>query len=603
MGNLKCYGEKFHLEKISFFISPFIGVFLLELVIRGDLILTKEWIVNSLFIYLFTVIIFLVFQLLILSVVNNFYVSIFLTYFVFGLIFLINKYKLELMDAPFLPWDFLFINQFINLIPSIYKSIDLIGLIGSMLLLVVISVILIKYTNFRALNVWLRLVLSTFSIVFLFLLSDFYGNFFKNFFDEVGIVRNQSDQKMNQQTNGLILGFVLNIPSVLIDKPTNYSSKDIDKDIESIPKRNYYTSNLKPNIVIVMSEAFWELDNVSVFDNEETLHPNISKYKIGHLISSNYGGGTANIEFEVLTGFSMNNLPHGSVAYQQYVKREIPSLPKILIDEGYRTSAFHTYNKFFWNREEVYDLLGFEKFIGFEDLENPTYNGLFIDDVVINDLIINEIEHNQDPSFIYAITMQNHGGYQDDRYGENTLQISNLLSNESNQILNTYGTGIKYSDQLFKDLIAEIDKINEPTLVVFFGDHLPALSNVYEETGYVKDMESKTLEEELKMKQTPLAIWKNYGETVEKIPNISASFLAPKVLQWAEIEGPLFYDFLSDFQTKIPGYTSLVKLDGNGHLSREVPDKYMLEDEIYKRIQYDILFGEDYYQKEFFSIN
>lgn len=598
------FRKKFYSHKkigwILFLLSPIIGIFLIELNVRDSVDSIINWIITYQKIYLFTVIIFLGVQALLLALLNNIYFSILLTHLIFFLMAIINKYKLELMDSPFLPWDIVFTNQIISLLPALYKSVNIVAIVGVILIFLIIFNLIIKKMEFNALRIKIRVIIGSISVLFLVMLSNYYGNFFKPVLDEMGIVRNQTDQKVNQETNGLILGFVLNIPSALVSKPSNYSQDFVEKDIDLIQSMSYEISNLKPNIIVIMSEAFWELENLGVFYNGKTLNPTVSQNKIGYLISSNYGGGTSNIEFEVLTGLSMNNLPFGSIAYQQYIRKDLPSLPRTLIDKGYNTIALHTYNKEFWNRNEVYEFLGFEKFIGLEDLENPQYNGLFVDDIIINELILDEIKNNSKPSFIYAITMQNHGGYQDNRYNENTLKITNNFTAESNQIINTYGTGINYSDKLLSKLIDNLNKIGKPTLIVFFGDHLPALGNVYTESEYVSDMSFKTLEEEIKLKQTPLVVWNNYDKSINKIENISAAFLSSKIFEWSEIERPLFYDFLDDFHSKMPGYTSLVKMDEHGGLSIETPQKYKTEDDIYKRIQYDTLFGEEYYRNHLF---
>ncbi|MEK4496994.1 sulfatase-like hydrolase/transferase [Ureibacillus sp. FSL W8-0352] len=175
---------------------------------------------------------------------------------------------------------------------------------------------------------------------------------------------------------------------------------------------------------------------------------------------------------------------------------------------------------------------------------------------------------NEKPTFIYAVTMQNHGPYLDTRYGDNTEKIVDSYSSETNQILNTYGTGIIHSDNALHSLFDTLGSLKEPTLVVFFGDHLPALGNVYNELNYKSN---NFLEQELNMKKTPLVVWNNFDKEIDEIGAISSSFLAPKIMEWAELDSPSYYSFLSNFSKLLPGYTSVVKLSGEGDLFTETP--------------------------------
>lgn len=583
------------------FISPVLGVFLTEIFTRGEIGLAYTWVIENPGVYFFAIIIFYIIQSLVIALTNNIYLSIFATYLLFFILLLINKYKQLMLNEPLLPWDLFFADQIVDLLPALYKSINILNVFLGIVFTFLIIFLICKYTEFNLIGWKRRIILFFISTTILALVANYPSNIFDKYLKDSGANYIASEQNVNQKTNGFIVGFILNLPSVLISEPPKYSSENVVNRVSDIQLNDYEVSNTKPNIVVVMSESFWELGKLNLNYNSNSLHPTVDEYKIGSLISPTFGGGTANVEFEVLTGFSSANLPGGSIPYQQYITKETQSLAKVLTEQGYNTTAIHTYNKNFWNRNDVYKYLGFEKFIGLEDLKNPKYNGLFVDDEEVNNLLLEELKTNDKATFIFAVTMQNHGAYLDTRYEEKTLNIADKYSKDSNQMINTYGTGILHSDNTLKSLMKDISELNEPTLVVFFGDHLPNLGNVYVELGYLKNMENKTLSEELKMKQTPLVVWNNYSKFIQPVNNISASFLAPKIMEWAELKSPVYYDFLSDFYNKLPVYTASVNLDRDGLLLKEAAAQHNDIVETYQMIQYDIMFGKRYSQNSLFN--
>lgn len=588
---------------ILFVLSPCISVYIIELFIRGNRETTNLWISENQDIFLISITVLFLIQCFLLSILNNVYLAILLTNAFWLILLQVNKYKIQMIEEPLLPWDLFFINQILDLLPELYKSLNIGVTIIGVVIIGLLIIILIKYTRFNIFNWQIRAGLFASTILSFVLLANYPNNFLNKYVNDLNLELMSWDQKANQEANGFIVGFILNMPSVIIDEPSTYSERSVDKHVNLIDKNNdYEISNEKPNIIIIMSEAFWEISNLNLSNNLLSVNPTVEENKKGYVISPSYGGGTANVEFEVLTGFSMNNLPGGSIPYQQYIVDNQPSLATILSKQGYKTSAIHTFYKYFWNREKVYNYLGFEKFTALDDMVEPKYFGeYYVDDIEINDLILDEITGNKEPTFIYAVTMQNHAPFLNTRYGDDTLEITESYSPDTNQIINTYGTGILHSDQVLSYLMEDLEKTKEPTLLVFFGDHLPMFGNVYSEVGYVGDMENKTLEEELKMKKTPLVVWNNYDKEIDYIDSISASFLAPKVMEWAELEAPRYYNFLNIFSEEIPGYTSLIKLDKNGALYFKTPKHIEELEESYKMIQYDMLFGKEYSKKLLFE--
>lgn len=584
---------------VMYGILPILTVVSLEMFKREGIGEVFTWILEkpSRFIVSYLIVIFL--QTIFFIFSKNIYIVCISSITFFSLWLVIDSNKMKILNEPLLPWDLFFVKQLINLLPVIYKELNILFILISIIVLVILIVMIAKRLDKVTIGIKKRLAIVLVSIVSVVLIGFYKENFVGNMLSKNGIAVLEWDQKLNQQLNGVVLGFMLNIPSVLIDKPDNYSKstvqdfkKSLDSERVAIEKKS-----VKPNIIIVMSEAFWDIGNLSEQIAKENYIPNVQKLKVGNIASPQFGGGTANVEFEALTGLSMNLLPAGSIAYQQYVKRPTPSLASILANEGYESIAIHSYFKWFWDRENVYKNLGFQKFTSVTEMPDAKNKGMYVGDDEITKQIVKELESNENPIFIYAVTMQNHGSYNDNRYGDATIQVPGNYEEETKNSLNTYATGIADADKELGNLVHYLEASNEPSIVVFFGDHLPLLGanyKSYAETGYIPDLNNWSLEDHLKMKETPLVVWDNFGKQIEQIGSISPSFIGPTILNIANIQQPDLFKFLQTFSNHLPVYTSIVKRDIDGKLFANTPEKYIDLEEKYKLLQYDTLFGNQY---------
>lgn len=591
---------------LVFLIVPVIGVLLIESIVRGSFSNAVHWGLSYKKMALISVAIYFCMQFIIFALFNNVYLATFITLVVWVIAAVVNFYKVQMMGDPVLPWDFLFMNQLFDLLPALYKNVNLFALIFGAIFSIALIIVMIKFTAFKTFKWYIRVGFLIVGAIPFYFIYTYEENFLNKVFVDAGMVNTPWNQVETQKKNGMMLGFIVNIPNIRVDKPEGYSKSEMAKvedEVKSLlVNSEYYTSDVKPNVVMIMSEAFWELSNLGITIDGESVNPTVDANKYGHIVSPRFGGGTSNVEFEALTGFSTVHLPGGSIPYQQYMGKDIPSLAWTFKDYGYNTTAIHTYYKYFWNRIQAYDSLGFDQFIGLDDLKDPAYLGsLYVDDKVITDEILKTIKDSKEPSFIYSVTMQNHGLYNDNRYGDKTLKVVDQYSDATNNILNNLATGYKHSDEELERLFEELKKLDEPTLVVFFGDHLPSMSESYIETSYVNSMVAKTLEEEIKMKQTPLVVWNNYDQEIEEVGNVSTTFLPPLVMKWAQLDGIPYYNMLEEMRKSLPAYTSLVKQDAVGQLYQQTPEQYKELEKMYQLLQYDMMFGEEFTSKSLFK--
>lgn len=309
-----------------------------------------------------------------------------------------------------------------------------------------------------------------------------------------------------------------------------------------------------PNIVFVMSEAHWDASQLDP-SIPKNITPTINKYQVSKMLSPTFGGGTANVEFEVLT--SLNTyLNHNELAYVAQLKRPTYSLPMYMNSLGYDTTAMHNNGKYFYNRSSVYQNLGFNRFTSIEnmvsaaDRKKNTNAGGWANDDLIYQNIQSQLQKSVDqPQFIYAITVENHFNYNDDRFGKDNFNLTKKgISDLSKRQLNTYLSGMQRADQHFKQLIEDAKKIERPTIVIFFGDHLPNLGTVYDEYGFYANEQEKTDKKNERFFSTPLAVWSNFqlDQKQLKESHIPAHFLGLQILEASHIPLSPYYQFMQN---------------------------------------------------------
>ncbi|MFB6362737.1 LTA synthase family protein [Paenibacillus elgii] len=342
-----------------------------------------------------------------------------------------------------------------------------------------------------------------------------------------------------------------------------------------------------PNIIVLLSEAFWDITQINSLrfskDPAPMFHALQKKFTHGTLLSPMFGGGTANVELEVLTGHSMRFFPENSIPYEQYIKQPTASLASLLLGQGYTTTAISPFYHWFFNSSEVYKHLGFSRFISLEYFNPDEYVGPYMGDHAVVRRIIEETERSPGADFIFANTMENHYHYWPGKFKKNHIQVKGPMSNEGTGIAETYAQGLSGADRALQELVVHFSKLKEPTIIVFFGDHLPSLEKllVYKESNYISGEDDPDFLE--KMHNTPVVVWSNYlpKEAKEEL-HMSPSFLGPYILNLAKRPGSPYTDYLSDLYRKMPvlppkTYYEAMNIDVNLVQQYEARQKAILE--------------------------
>ncbi len=586
-----------------------VALFYIVMQVNMSFIEAMNWIYfyNMQFILSFVVIYAI--YILVYNLIGKVFLSIVLTSCTLVILCIVNYLKLIFRGDPLYPSDFTQITHMQSVIPMVMDYFSwsyIFVIIVSIVACIVAGIYMRRYIQNVKIHLGIRALLVVGSIFVLYAYGNFANTFMNKVFQKSGVDFVLWNQNENYASNGFVLGFISNLDTTVMEKPKNYSKENMLQIANDIKKQ--YSGNIgnqkkkeKPNIIFVMSESFWDPTKVTNLSFSEdpvpNLHHYIENFPGGQTISPTFGGNTANVEFEALTSYSMSLLKPGSIPYQQVItnKKEVPSIPTALKKEGYYTSAIHSFGRTFFKRDDVYKVLGFDKFNAEDTMKNMDIDGDYISDLAMSKEIIAELEEQKQPTFIHAVTMQNHFPFTEGRFGENLIEISGLENEESKGELETYTEGLRRSDEALQYLIEQLDNLDRPTLLVFFGDHLPSLGtnkSFYKENGYITN--EKTPSERLAMAQTPLLMYANFDMPNDNLGLVSPIHFSNLIFDYAGLNKSLFYQFLSELYKEIPVLRDELKVDKNGEVINDLTKKQKEMLEQYKMLQYDLLVGNQY---------
>ncbi len=363
--------------------------------------------------------------------------------------------------------------------------------------------------------------------------------------------------------NGYLLNFSLQLRSEMeIKPPEGYSEEAVRRLEEKYGGSGETPSGggQQPDIILILEESFADLSMLGspvrteqpVTPYWDSLEENVTR---GYVLSSVYGGGTANSEFEVLTGNTMGFLPYGATPYQLYIHEPSASMASWLKDQGYVCKATHPYLSGGWSRTKVYPLLGFDSWSFIDDYPQQDMIRDYVSDrEMFGEVIRIWEERDEDqPLFLFGITMQNHGGFGYDGEGYTPCMKLEGYSEEYPDAEQYLGL-IHESDSAIEDLLSYFEQQDRDVIVAIFGDHYPGLNiRFYEE---IHQGPFDTLDEQEPEYAVPYVIWTNFDRESGDTGLISMSDLGLRVLQTAGIELAPYDRFRLDLEQVIPVWNS-----------------------------------------------
>lgn len=508
-----------------------------------------------------------------------------------------NYLKMNYRMEPIYPNDLKMITEF----GMIY---DMVGLPLFLLFLVLLTagIFLIAFSLKKSVKLakkqqWIRLGLFVLTSSLLLYIGGFnqQGNLLRKAYNKTALWIPYS-QKMNYYNTGFMGGFLYNLPVEAMEKPKNYSKANVEKITKKYQKEKKTTSEEKPNIVYVMSESFSDpsrLNGLEILGGDplKAYRAIADQTYSGQMLSQNYGGGTANIEFEALTGFSMELFNAQMTTPYTMLMSEFDSFPSLvgtLKERGYQTTAIHPYNTSMYKRKDVYETFGFDHFLDEKNMQHTDKleNNPYISDAAAYQEILDQLNKNKKPQFLHLVTMQTHMPYEN-KYTD----VPYMVKGDNSLSLQMYLQDIAYSSEALNDFLRELDDLSERTLVVFWGDHLPGI--------YSEDIQKKNSGHLLH--ETEFLMYDNRHELNREQVTTSPFYFAADLFQQGRLQMTGFQQLLVALQKEFPAFEKgMYYQSGQWFKEARLNKKQEKLYQEYQMIQYDITTGKQYSLKENF---
>lgn len=522
--------------------------------------------------------------------------SVFYTLAVIG-VGIANYLKMKYRMEPIYPDDLKMITEFGMIRDMVGVPIFLL-----FLLLLTAGVVLVIFSIKKSLKLkkkkqWIRLGFFLLTSMLLLYIGGFnqQGNLLRKAYNKTALWIPYS-QKMNYYNTGFMGGFLYNLPVDAMEKPENYSEAAVKKVTETYEAKQNEEDIEKPNIVYVMSESFSDparLKGLEVYGGDplQDYRAVVDKTYSGQMLSQNYGGGTANIEFEALTGFSMELFnAQMTTPYTMLVPefQTFPSLVSTLKKRGYETTAIHPYNTSMYKRKDVYQTFGFDQFLDESTMKHTDKieNNPYISDEAAYQEIFDQLEKKNKPQFLHLVTMQTHMPYEN-KYDK----LPYVVQGDNSLAVRSYLQDIAYSSEALKAFLERLDELPERTLVVFWGDHLPGIYS-----AAVQEENQRHL-----LHETEFLMYDNRHQLNNQQVTTSPFYFAADLFQQGRIQMTGFQTLLVSLQKELPAFEKgMYYQSGQWFKEARLNKKQEKLYQDYQMIQYDITAGKQYSLKQNF---
>ncbi len=440
------------------------------------------------------------------------------------------------------------------------------------------------------------------------ILAFLYVFFFTPLLPSIGIYA----QQWKTQANGFLLNFMTALRYSFVSAPENYSAQAAQEIADEVSSWQVPASDAEPpeNLIVIMNESFSDLaaafPQLELSEDPLPFFHSLTENTVkGTMISPVTGGGTANVEFEYLTGDSLAFLPSSTVAYQLYLYDGIPSMVSQMKRQlNAHSIAFHPYLSSGWNRTSVYSWMGFDEQHYQEDVQDPQLIRKYISDSCDYQQLYRWTEETDGPTFLFNVTMQNHSGYaQGWNHLERSIQLlSPTLSSTS--YVEQYLSLIQESDRAIEELISHYSASDERTMIVFFGDHQPPLSNEFYEKLYGKALDDRTIQEVFQQYEVPFFIWANYDIPEADGITLSSNYLGTLTAQLAGLQLTGYQKLHAQLMEVLPVATTIGFQTADGTVTdseEDLDDSTRTLYEKYRLMAYNHLLDEKEHPEGFYD--
>lgn len=505
-----------------------------------------------------------------------------------------NYFVVMFRSNPIVPWDIYSFETAMSVADNYVFSVDwaLAEHIAMFILMLIVGV----RTNIRLSKKILRPILT----VAMCIPAYFYISYLwqDNLERNTGLNDTLFNAKYMHSKDGFFVSFILDIHFLQIEEPKNYSDEYALSLLNEQEVEKVETPEELPDIIAIMDETFSDPAVLGEFETNKDYMPfvhSILRGEVANTISgytdvSVLGGNTANSEFEFLTGNSMAFFQNGSVPYLQYIRDGISTIVPQLEEYGYTTYGTHPYRAKGWNREFIYDLMGFDYryFQGSFPFEDKLRN--YVSDEADFKSILEWRNNTEGPFFMFNVTMQNHSNYGGDFDNFDPQIVAKFKNTYSNKYLNKYLSLMYETDQDVASLLSELSQSDRKTIVVFWGDHQPndyVVRPIYKEYGL--DFDNQTYEQQQQRQKTPFFIWANYDIQEQTNVEISLNYLNILLFETAGLQLDEYQTFRKNlWQGQIPMMNAVGYRNDDGDLVEydDAPEEIQNLLNEYQNIQY-----------------
>jgi hypothetical protein len=522
----------------------------------------------------------------------------------YALLFISNLLKLIHLDSPLEPLDFQYMTDLRVIAGPLLRGSMLLWVLPACACAVVLGVLAWRASSPR-LSARPRILVG--AVAAALLCCAFVLPSWDSVRDEIGnagidLPENfQFEARQAAEDNGLLVELAMEAGDSMFRQPEGYTRSKIEaivREHEPPAAIGALRAQPKVNLIVFVVESFMDpLDLGIPFTSDPipTFHEISRTGSGGRITVPVFGGDSANTEFELLTGLSMHFLPDWSCPYRQYMKQDIPSLPRFLRQRGYATAAVLADPPYLFNRKSVYPHLGFDRwfFLLSEPGTPRSPTQEFASDEAVADRVI-ALSAQGSPYFIFAFTGATHYPWDYPDYLKSSLDIVGAMAEPDRSYLKTYVNALRVTDQSLKKLIAHFEKADQRTAILVMGDHLPPFPHpggIYEAAGFFK---GSGLDLVRKRYQVPAALWCNWPAAKENL-SFSANFLGIHMLKLMGLSPAGTLELDDVVSSRFPVLGRIVQTADGRSFDPDAPDlplQSLMEE--YRLIEYDLLLGKQY---------
>lgn len=433
------------------------------------------------------------------------------------------------------------------------------------------------------------------------------GNALRDAYERTGPAWARWDQPSNYSTNGFFAGTLYNLPATAMQRPAGYGEKAMDDLVAEYAELAAATNAGRDpaaledtNILIVLSETFADPSRLNVRTSEDPIpftRSLMENHTSGVTIASGYGGGTANVEFEVLTGMALTNFrPQLHTPFQMLLPHhdDFPSQVRSLAS-GRETLTIHPFLSSFYRRDAVYPALGFSRSKFGADMEHTgRIEGRGqVSDAATFDEVVAELEASDEPMLVNVVTMQNHRPYAG-LYSD-PIAIEGQMSDAERADIGQYLRGLRHSDRAIEQLATDLERMDERTIVLLYGDHLASL--------WPESVKAAVPRRALF--ETPYVVWANFATSkVDNAPALGPNFLVNQLLASADAPITPFGALLAELEQEVAAVEPTLTLGPEGQqiAAADLPPRALELLEDYRMVQYDLAVGRRYAEAALFDV-